>query len=144
MQEQRATTDKLLVQIAEMMQTIQKNKGSFSNRLTPEILGKIERLELIFAALQEIDQRILDTVGVDMQRLGIETLHSTEISSQDKQLLQRAQALENDARQLQTAVSNAIGKRKDAKRKGSSTKKKIKERRKLFKPLGENKNWIPL
>lgn len=143
-----SSLDSLLVQVSEMIQMIQNHKGPISGNITPRVLEELELLEKTVVYFNDVNQQAFKDSHIDMERLEKETMHSPTISSKDKQLLLRAKDIERDARNLQLAFSKAIERGKRGQKGKMTTKapsrQKIKERRKLFKPLGGDKNWIPL
>lgn len=135
----------LLVQVAELLKKIQEHQGPISENVTPRVLEEIERLENAVALFEEANRNTLQEAGIDMEALRMQASRSTAISPKDKQVLQRAREIEKEAKNLQFAFSKVIqrGKQVSAPLQ-DPLKQQIKERRKRFKPLGGNKNWIPL
>lgn len=131
----------LLMQLNEMIQLIQNHKGPIAPNITPKVLADIKSLEETIHLFTEINETAFPTTPEDLKQ----SLESSTLNPKDKQLIQRAENIANDAKNLQLVLSKAIERGKK-KRKGSkkNLSKYNQERRKLFKPLGEDKNWIPL
>ncbi len=144
--ENKNRIDLLLFQVAEIIQVIQNHKGPIAENISPSLLEDIEKLEKTFAQFNELSEKSFKESHIDIEQLRTETVRSTNTSAKDKQLLQRAKNIERDARKLQLSLSKAMerGKRQGATTHQDPLKRKIKERRKLFKPLGGDRNWIPL
>ncbi len=135
----------LLAQVADLIKMIQEHQGPISDKITPRVLEEIERLENAVALFEEVNQKTLQEANIDIEELRMNASRSTALSSKDKQVLQRAREIEKDAKNLQFAFSKVIERGKKAAASiQDPLKQQIKERRKRFKPLGGNKNWIPL
>ncbi len=134
--------DHLLTEMAEMIQLIQNHRGTISANITPQVLKKIEDLEQALAIFEEINKQAFEEAGVDRERLKTEKLESLDVPSEEKNLLQRANRIASDARNLQLILSREMrqGRQKKFRKRSSG----MKERKKLFKPLGGDANWIPL
>lgn len=133
--------DTLLVCIADLIQVIQEHKGSISENLTPEVYQELERLEKAIELFDETNRQEFKVANINIEALRDKTTHSSHVSPKDKALLERAKQIERDAKQLKLQFSLAIERvnpQRDAQR------KQIKERRKKFKTLGNEKGWIPL
>jgi hypothetical protein len=87
-------------------------------------------------------QETFQEAHIDVESVTKEIIESPYTDPKNKQLLKRAKDIEQDARTLQLAYSKALERGKG--RKKSKHPKGSKERRKLFKPLGGDKNWLPL
>jgi hypothetical protein len=136
--------EKLLGQVSEMISMIQNHKGTLSDHIPPVVLAEMERLEKSIALFEEINQKDLKIANIDVNHLKNEALQSTTIPKKDKNLIERAQLIENDARRLKQQVSKVLDKNKPPKKSQKNPNQVIKDRRNRFKPLGGNKNWIPL
>lgn len=132
--------DHLLMEMTEMIQLIQNHRGKISANITPQVLKKIENLEQALAVFEEANQRAFQEAGLDIERLKNETLESP-VESREKNLLQRAEMIASDARSLQLVLSREMKQGQKKPRKGASN---LNQRKKLFKPLGGDANWIPL
>ncbi|KIC71165.1 hypothetical protein DB44_EN00020 [Candidatus Protochlamydia amoebophila] len=135
----------LLSQITEILHKIQNHDGSISNNLTPQIIEEIERLESAIALFNDVNQKTFQDANIDVENLKIDSSRSHMISDKDKRVLKQAQEIEKDAKKLQFAFSKIMERgQKVSVKKEDPLKQKIKERRKRFKPLGGDKNWIPM
>ncbi|CUI16015.1 hypothetical protein PNK_0381 [Candidatus Protochlamydia naegleriophila] len=134
----------LLAQVADLIKRIQEHQGPISDNITPRVLEEIERLENAVALFEEVNQKTLQEADIDIEALRMNASRSAVLSDKDKQVLQRAREIEKDAKSLQFAFSKVIERGKKAAPVQDPLKQQIKERRKRFKPLGGNKNWIPL
>ncbi len=145
--EQRAQLNLLLSQIAEMLEAIQKPQKPLSGTDNPRILRELEWLETSLQTLNQCQEEVFRDANLDINQATKEILESPAANSSDKQLLKRAQEIQRDATALHLALSKAIQKdkgRKKTRAVNGNTKEQMKERRKLFKPLGGDKTWIPL
>ncbi|MCE2983369.1 MAG: hypothetical protein LW832_07370 [Parachlamydia sp.] len=137
--------DLLLAQIADMIQKIQNHKESIAENISPRVLEELERLESAIAIFDEANQKSFEEANINLDALRLEASRSSAMNEKDKQLLQRARDIEKDAKKLEFAFSQMIQNGKKTKTQSTDRlKDQIKERRKKFKRLGENKNWIPL
>jgi hypothetical protein len=145
--EKKPSLDQLLVEMSEILKIIQNQEGPISQNLTPEVVVNLEILESAIPIFSQYQQETFKEANIDIEHLVKDTLESSNTDPRTRQLLKRAKDIEKDARILQLAYSKAIerGKgRKQVKRSTDTNKQQLKERRKLFKPLGGDKNWIPL
>ena len=146
--EKKPSLDHLLMQISEMLETIENQEGSISKNLTPEVLTKLDILESAVPIFLQHQRETFKEANIDIEHLIQDTLESSDSNPKNRQLLKRAKAIEKDARTLQLAFSKAIergsGRKKTKRLSKDVNKQQLKERRKLFKPLGGDKNWIPL
>lgn len=146
--ENNPSLDHLLMQVGEMIEMIQNHKGPISSNITPRVLANMDLLEEAVGFINELNQKAFELAGID-EKLKKETLESSSIKSKDKYLIERAENITRDARSLQLALSKAAERGRGKKKtkvppKTAANKYNIKERRKLFKPLGGDKTWIPL
>ncbi|WP_068467178.1 hypothetical protein [Candidatus Protochlamydia phocaeensis] len=141
--------ESLLTQVADLINMIQNHTGPISDNISSRVLEEIERLEKAIALFDEINRKSLEEANIDIERLRMEFARSPLITPKDKQLMQRARDIERDAKNLQLAFSKVIERGQSSsaaleKAAKDPLKQQIKERRKRFKPLGGNKNWIPM
>ena len=139
------TLEDLFSTINETLEIIQNHKGPIN--MTPELLGDIDKLEAVVADFKENNQILFETLDIDIQNAKKEVLESTNIRSSDKQLIKRSEDIEKEARVIKHALSKAKSKirgKHSQNLSSSGENKQKKERRKLFKPLGGDKTWIPL
>lgn len=133
----------LTSELAELLELAEDPNASLANRLTPEVIEKIEQLDKQVKTLKEEAIEALQKDDLDIQQLKKERLESSDLSPRDRRLLERVQQVENHAHHVQQSLSKTIENAKPDKSRSKRHKDK-KDRRKLFKPLGEDKNWIPL
>lgn len=133
-----------LMQIGEMVQMIQNLEGPIN--VNPELIKELDGLKEAFALINEVTEKLVEKAG-----LKDEMSNSDDLSDRNKPLLvQRAKTIEKDARTLKTAYSKALEREQDQEPSKPPTPESIersqkrRERRKLFKPLGGDKTWIPL
>jgi hypothetical protein len=137
----------LLNQVGEILKQLQEHKGSISQNLNPDVLGKLERLEMMVDAFEELNKKSQEAAQIDPQQLLLELERSPKISPKEKKILERARQMERDAKNLKSqyaeiVASNKVNKIPSIKK---STEKKIgKDRKNKFKLLGGNQGWIPL
>ena len=134
--------DLLLKQIGDILDGIQSYQGPIGE-VSPQILEEVGRLEKAIALFEETNNKTFQEANIDINTLKNQTLQSHHTSPQKRQQLEKAQTLEKDAKRLQHALIQILAKRKLEDVKGSNTQQ-IRERRKRFKRVGGNKNWIPL
>lgn len=135
----------LLIQAAQLMERLRTHQGSISANLTPEVMAELQRLEKNMAAMYELNVRTFEEAHIDLDELKSKTIHSPEIPLEDKELFLRGREIEREARRLQADYAKAIQAAQTEKEPAkSSHQKKMKDRRNRFKPLGGDKNWIPL
>lgn len=106
---------------------------------------QVDRLEKAVGLFEEANRRTFEEAQIDLETLRLDFMRSPVVDAKDKQLMQRANDLERDAKNLQLALSK-LAERSQQRQAAAKDplKQQIKERRKRFKPLGGNKNWIPL
>lgn len=136
------TLEDLLSTINETLAAIQNHKGPIN--LTPELLADITQLEAAVTDFKETSDELFELFDVDIQSLKQEILESPTVRSGEKQLIKQAEDIERDARVLKLALSKSKGRGKDRNKQSDAGKQELKERRKLFKPLGGDKKWLPL
>ncbi len=136
----------LLMQANDILRYFHDHKGSIAENMTPKLLEDLDKLEQAFAQFKELNEKVFKESNIDVERLKAEAMRSPNYSQKDKKLFQRAKEIEREARNMQLSLSKAMerGKRENAGASKDPLKRKIKERRKLFKPLGGDKKWIPL
>jgi hypothetical protein len=133
----------LLSSINEILDAIQKHKGPI--KLTPDLISDIDKLEGMVKDFKECSEELFDMCDIDIESLKKEVIESPNIRSGDKQLIKRSEDIERDARVFKLALSKAKSKGRGKTSKGKENdKRKIKERRKLFKQIGGDKTWLPL
>lgn len=138
----------MLAKMVELMEAIQQHKGPL-NEISPEFIKEIEQLEQRLNALNTTAQGHLAEVSIDPETIRIDTMLSGQLSDRDKRVFERATRIGRDAKLFKIELDKAIkkGRQKAETKTGSSntaSKEQIKERRKRFKPIGGDKNWIPL
>lgn len=138
----KPTLEDLFSVINETLEIIQNHKGPI--HLTPELLADIDKLGALVADFKENNQLLFEILDIDIESAKKEILESPNIRSSDKQLIQRSKDIEREARVLKLALSKAKSKERGKDRQSQGGTKEQKERRKLFKPLGGDKNWLPL
>lgn len=141
----RQKIENLFSQVSDMISKIQNYKNSSSLVISPAAFEELERLKKNIEAFEEMTQADLKLAGIDKSCLRFDAFKSDTLSEKDKKLFERAQSIENDAKHLKSHYTKAIEKNKAGKSSTqASVEKKITERKNRFKPLGGNKNWIPL
>jgi hypothetical protein len=146
--EDKPSLDYLLLQITEIMEKIKNHRGSISKNFTPEVIDQLDALESSIDILSQHQQSMLKDANIDPDQFIQEKIENPNTSPREKQVLMRAKEIEQDARTFHLALSKAIERKKGKKKTNSDStkadKKQMKERRKLFKTIGGDKNWIPL
>ncbi len=133
----------------ELIDLLENSDTPIAHKLSPELLEEIEQLEKQLKEVHDQTRDLFQKANIDIQQLKKEALESSNLSPRDQRLFERAQQVKEHAAHTQKALKKAIEsegpapKPRKAKTKHKESKDK-KERRKLFKPLGEDKNWIPL
>lgn len=139
------TIEDLLILIGDMVKNFSEHQGPI--KMTPEILADIDKLEAAASIFKEDTEELFKILNINTKELKIDLLESSEIKTEDKQLIKRAEDIENDARVIKLALSKMQKKGRQSKSQAEdqeSTKKQMKERRKLFKTIGGDQKWIPL
>jgi len=131
----------LLSQIGDLINKIQTHDKPLAE-VSPEVLQKIEMLEKAFTFIEELNARVYQDAGVDIDKLRYEMFENPNLTPKDKRVLERAKTLENDAKSLKQQLEKALEGKKQPE-KGDS-KKERKKRKDKFKPLGGDRGWIPL
>jgi hypothetical protein len=137
----------LLGYIGELLKLIPQHQGPISQNVSPEILNELERLELAMAQFEELNKQTFKNADIDIENLKAETINSDKIVPKQKQLLKKSQEIQREAKQLQAQYAQVIEKSKvksQASRERDPLKKEMKDRKKKYKPLGGDKNWIPI
>lgn len=140
----QASLDRLLSEVGDLLQIIQKIDSPLN--ITPEIAAQVKQLEKAFGMIDEIYQQKFHETLPDIDKLKEEASSAeSNLPQKEKQFFNRAQLIERDARKLQLTYSKALERgKKSSTSENDAAKQKRKERRKLFKPLGGDRNWIPL
>jgi signal transduction protein with GAF and PtsI domain len=134
------TLENLLEQINKTLEIIQNHQDPIN--LSPELLKDIDKLETAVAQFKEDSQELFQLLDIDIEDWKEELLESHQVRSSDKQLIKRAEDIEKEARVMKLAL--ARNRERGNKKTQRDADKQIKERRKLFKPMGGDKKWIPL
>jgi hypothetical protein len=147
MEKKPISLEDLLSQINETMQIIQNHKGPIN--ITPELLADIDKLEAATGDFKETSQALFNLLDINSESYKKEVLESSATRSSDKQLIKRAEDIAREARVMKLALSKSIERGKGRKRerllsKNGDKQQQMKERRKLFKPLGGDQKWLPL
>lgn len=149
MEKEKHPFEPVFNQIADMISQVYKNKNPVSTDLPPNIEEEIvklkETLEQIKRDAQELTIRIKSQIEVPSEIKP----HPLELPPSHKRMFNRAQEVERDAIILEKEIKKVINKprAKSAPKKkesGLKAKNTIKDRKKRFKPLGGDKNWIPM
>lgn len=158
--EKNRSLDYLLMQVGEIISTIQNSKGKVD--VTNEWVEKdLEYIENTIRTLIQYYKENLQKANVTPEQLTQEALESPNTTPREKNLLQRTQEIEEDAILIQSAIAKGLERQKERKKSKPSTtkeaakgkgnkeeiakhKKEMKERRKLFKSIGGDKNWKPV
>ena len=137
----------LLNQVVELMELIQK-QTKLSPKIPEDLVKDVKLLKEKFKKIEEFTKSQLRESQTDSLNLRIETMNSSNMSEKDKKMLERALHIKRDMQMLKKALNE---KRKKAsltlKTKNTSDSDEQankKKRRKLFKPLGGERDWIPL
>lgn len=143
--EQRKQVESLLLQVSDMINKIQTKKVVIPDDLSSQVMQEIDRLEEAIAIFQDITSEDLKEADIDIVNLRTTVINSVDTAEKDKKLFEKAAAIEREAVVVKSQILKALEKadlaNKNAKK---ATTKGIKDRRNRFKPLGGNKNWIPL
>lgn len=137
-----------LAKMIELMDLIQKHQGPINIPL--EAAQELERLTEDINTLEENMHQLLAELGTDPKMLKILTMQSSQISDKDKRLFEQAKMAGRDAKALKTSLEKVSVSRKSREspnkmnKEDEKRKQEMKERRKLFKSIGGDKNWIPL
>lgn len=137
----------VLAKAVELMETIQNHKGPIKN-LTSEQKKEIEELSKQWDELKSVSQKHIEDFNVDPEAVRIDAMRSPEVSDKDKKLFTRATRVKRDSEVLKNTIKKKLSKKKPNKlagvKKKAASNEQMKERRKRFKPIGGDKNWIPL
>lgn len=134
----------LLLQIAQLMERVRTHKGSIKENLSPAVLEDLKRLEIAMKALQELNLRTFEGANLDLNQLKSTAIHSPTVPKEEKDFLRNTQAIEQEARRLQSLLSKQISETEPKSPQKTPRRKQMQDRRNRFKPLGGDKNWIPL
>lgn len=138
-----SSAEALLSQLHESLEAIKNHKGPLN--ITPEIQEELKGLREIVDLLKTIDEETLIAVGVNPDNYLAETLNDPNLSNKAKQILNMSKSIETDGRRMKLAYVRAAKQMKDKeKNEKDQVKGSKRARRKLFKPLGGDKNWIPM
>lgn len=132
----------LLGQVGDLLQKIQKRP--VKDKIPPEALMELERLELAIDLFLELNQKSFQEANIDIEALRKHTAVSKSLTDKEKQILDRAKQIEKEARNIRLNLSPALQRGRQLTTPKDPKKQRVKERRKKFKPLGGDKGWIPL
>lgn len=153
---QKNLMQSLLTQAMGLMETFQKSTGL--NEITPEIVKQIEEVQKNLIYFNEKAKQHLASSSLDPKTIRIDAMQSGHLSSKEQRNYERLTQANRDTRLLKAEIDKLISKRqrkkevtkKAAEKPGKSrktsltTKEQVKQRKKRFKPIGGDKNWIPL
>lgn len=146
--ENQSAMEHALSELDNIIKMVQEHKGSISQNITPDLLEDLERLEQAVTFFTNCNNEILEKAGVKPGSQQESSAESPALRTGEKQIVKRASEIERKAKIIQLAITHSMGDEKKApkkpKRAPTGKKGEQKERRKLFKPLGGDKNWIPL
>ncbi len=128
--------------LQEVMNAIQQTMEIIANHEGPipvEVYEDIEKLKLIAKEYKENVLAVYKKHGINIRELQDELLNSPDVRQSTKQAILQARDIELEARVIDRALTKAKKKRKST---DQSDKKKIKERKKMFKSIGGDQNWI--
>lgn len=131
-----------LSKMIEILEMLEKNKLPEGD-VPPEMQEILSKLNEEIFKLQEINKKLLESANLDEKNLRIEAMHSPHATDKQKRFLERAKNFTNDVKSLHKAATKAAKKRSPPGGNAES-KQQSKERRKRFKPLGGDKDWIPM
>lgn len=146
-EKEKPSMEKILREIAEMMEKIENYKGSLTPLESPGLVAA--NLDVLKSMMATFDEMVIEPLEKkhDMEALTKETLESPTVNSNYKQLVKQSLEVGQEAKILNDAFKMAIAKNK-SRRKGKkgeeSGNQQMKERRKLFKTIGGDKKWIPM
>ncbi len=143
--------ESMLTQMTDLMEAIREHKGPI-NEISPEFIKEIEELKQRLVALNHTAKEQLAKASLDPKTIRIDVMGSSKLSDKEKRAFERATRVNRDVKMLKTEIEKTIKKRKQnkdlsiskPKKKTITTKAQIQKRRKRFKPIGGDKNWIPL
>jgi hypothetical protein len=138
--------NRLLLQIADLMEKIQNHRSAITSNINPDILETLDGLEEAVAFLQKMNRGSHEVTRTDPDKLKEELYDSPTVSQSNKEALQQADVIAKDGRRLQIALAKTMKKKSGKKmnKSGANAKGIVKERKKMFKPLGGDTNWIPM
>ena len=138
----------MLMQIAGLLKKIEDHKGPIQQNLTPAVWAELDRLERSLELFQNTNEKVYEEANIDFIKLEHEVMASSAVAEEDKKVLRESKELMVHAKMLQNAYAQILQSSKKVSRKKKKAvdplKKAMKNRRKQFKRLGGDKNWIPL
>ena len=143
---EKSIIESLVNQIGDMLQIIQNHDRPIAPHITPEVIAKLEFLERQMSQFKQAQENSFREAGVDIQQLRTKTFGSKLISPRFLQVLERAQHMEREAKEMQKVYLQLL---EEAQNKALSKHSKdslqaLKERRKRYKPMGGDKKWMPI
>lgn len=141
--EKKRSIERMMMEVADILETIRKNEDKTLN-LTPKLIEAIKQLKTTADLLQQTNKKIFEDAQIDIEKLTIETLDSSAVTSKDKQLIKQSKQIQQDARKMRLEQEKKITLKNSEKDKQKEGNRQKKERKKLFKSIGGDKNWIPL
>ena len=139
----KVSLEDLVSEVNKVLHVIQNHKGP----LPPEVLADFKRLKGLLDNFHEDIEDLIKLGDIDINKLKEAIINSPDVKSNDKQLIKQSIDLEKEARVIELALSKAMENNNEPKTKtpsGNKKKQQIKERKKLFKTIGGDKNWIPM
>lgn len=133
-----------------LQETIKNIQGCrLANKNKSEINDNINKLESKIREFNEHVEKLLRPLNIDLKSSSNQDLKSLKLKSSHKQFIDRLKDIQQDACLTKTALLLAEAKNKKNRKnksrfKNSTNKQQMKERRKLFKPIGGDKKWLPM
>lgn len=145
MEKDQPNFEDLLKSIQDVLKGIQNKTTPLD--VTPELLLQIENLKNGVRFFKENIHMVCKELDVDIEKAKEEYMKSPALKSYEKQLMRHSKDLENEAfiigLGLKAAAEEAPLSKDDTSQK-SKNRKKVQERRKLYKSIGGDSKWIPL
>lgn len=140
--DKKVSIEQLLEQIKEILTALENIPNTEPKELPPEVMVQLDIMESAVPIIKAHWESMYKEANIDMDAITNNLAESPDTEPRTKRIIEKAKEIERDAKLLQLANSAAIKRAKGKRKKKQS--QQMKERRKLFKPLGGDDTWIPL
>lgn len=114
-------------------------------QITPELQEDIQKLRRATGELKEDVEDLFKGMDVDITALQKEVLESDDVRVSDKQMIIQAMDLQKESEVFKAAMKSKKKSSKSSSRsKDKRDKRLVKERKKMFKAIGGDQQWIPM
>lgn len=136
----RISIEEALSQIEAMLAKIQASGGSA--KITQETIDGINQVKALVDQMKTNEFSMVEKLSEDIETLTEQVKNNPALSEIQTKILEKGEAIKSHGKKMLEKYEASA--RRQAGEKKENKEALSKERRKLFKPLGGDKNWIPM